>query len=159
MTEIKNISTYEIERGKPTPSKNHSIIQANLIFELMKKYRNQYRMASELNLKMPSGDKVPDIVVYLKSELIYSPGQDEAYVSKKPFGIIEILSHSQNPSELVTRSHSYFADGIKSYWLAIPDLKSIYVFSAPNEYDVFSKKEKLVDGQLGIELDLGEIFK
>ena len=33
------ISDYELERGKPMPSLNHSIIQANAIFELKSHYR------------------------------------------------------------------------------------------------------------------------
>jgi len=30
----REISQYELERNKPMPSLNHSIVQSNLIFEL-----------------------------------------------------------------------------------------------------------------------------
>ena len=32
------LSEYEIERGKPIPSKNHAIVQRNLVFSLHLKY-------------------------------------------------------------------------------------------------------------------------
>lgn len=35
------ISQYELERNKPVPSKNHSIVQGNLIFELKTRYKKR----------------------------------------------------------------------------------------------------------------------
>jgi Uma2 family endonuclease len=88
-----------------------------------------------------------------------TPGDDELRMTNMPLGVVEILSPTQSLTELITKSTEYFKAGVKSYWLALPDLKSIYVFSAPNEYEVFSKEELLMDVQLGIELPLKEIFK
>lgn len=149
------ISTYETERGKPMPSKNHAIVQTRLIVALAK-FEN-YSTLSEISLELPEGEKVPDIGIFTPVEL--TPGEDEIRMSEIPLGVVEILSPTQSLADLIAKSHAYFEQGVKSYWLALPDLKSIYVFSAPNEYEVFSKKEKLVDAQLGIELDLGEIFR
>jgi Uma2 family endonuclease len=60
--------------------------------------------------------------------------------------------------DLIAKSYDYFDSGVQSYWLIIPDLTTIYVFSAPHEFEVFIKKETLVDAKLGIELELGAIF-
>ncbi len=49
------ISDYELERGKPMPSENHSAIQLNIGFELKTKYRNQFRFMSELNIEVGGG--------------------------------------------------------------------------------------------------------
>lgn len=155
MEEVKDISTYETERGKPMPSKNHAIVQTRLLVSLSKFI--DIVAISEVSLKMPIGEKVPDIGIFSHLEL--TPGKDEVRVADIPLGIVEILSPTQNLTDLIIKSHSYFEHGIKSYWLALPDLKTIYVFSAPNEYEVYSKTDKLVDGQLNIELDLGEIFR
>jgi hypothetical protein len=35
---------------------------------------------------------------------------------------------------------------------------SIYIFDKEGNYEVFHQKEKLMDKQLGIELELGNIF-
>ncbi|MFK7947874.1 MAG: Uma2 family endonuclease [Saprospiraceae bacterium] len=148
-------TSYEIERGKPMPSINHSIVQANLIglfFTLYKKYR----VASELNIIFGGVKKVPDVVLYDKME--FRPGQDEINATKPPLCAIEILSPKQHLSELLIKSHLYFENGVKSYWLVVPDLQTIYIFKNINDYEVFHQKERLIDKELGIELELVEIF-
>jgi Uma2 family endonuclease len=151
-------SAYEIERGKPMPSLNHSIIQGNLVFQLKLNYQDRYGILPELNVdvKAPK-DKVPDIAIYPVVEFV--PGQDKIHVEEAPLSVIEILSPTQTISELIKKSAVYFQKGVKSYWLVIPEVRTIYVFNGLDEYEVFSRKEILKDEQLGIEVDLGEIFK
>jgi hypothetical protein len=36
------LSEYEIERGKPMPSKNHAIVQSNLLFHLRLHFGNVF---------------------------------------------------------------------------------------------------------------------
>ena len=79
--------------------------------------------------------------------------------SEAPLVAIEILSPTQSLTELITKSAQYFEDGVKSYWLVLPDLTCIYVFDAPLQYQFFSKHDTLVDEQLKLELDLQEVFK
>ena len=56
-------SEYEIERGKPLPSFNHGIIQANLGAQFMK--NEGYRVVSELTLELDEPPHaVPDLCVY-----------------------------------------------------------------------------------------------
>lgn len=111
----------------------------------------------ELSLKISPKDKVPDLAIYKKLE--FTPGLDEVKVKEMPLGVIEILAPSQSMSELISKSRKYFDAGIKSYWLVLPDVLTVYVYKAPGDFEVFSKKEILKDRQLGIELDLGEVFK
>ncbi len=59
----------------------------------------------------------------------------------------------------MTKRGEYFAAGVQSYWLVLPDLLSVYVFHSPEDYEVFAKQEILTDKILGIELALGEVFK
>lgn len=150
-------SDYELERDKPMPSKNHAIVQTNLVILLGTKYQGKYRALSELSIVVSSKEKVPDIAIY--STLEFTPGEDETRLENAPLGVIEILSPSQSLTELITKSAAYFEAGVLSYWLVLPDLRSIYVFSAPGEYQVFTREDKLEDPRLEVELELGEVFR
>ncbi|MFK7949661.1 MAG: Uma2 family endonuclease [Saprospiraceae bacterium] len=146
---------YEIERGKPMPSKNHAFVQGNLYFHLRSMFE-QFQILPEISLQLSSSEKVPDLAIFDNIE--FTPGNDEIRVKQTPLAVIEILSPKQNLGDLLAKAHIYFENDIKSYWLILPDLKSIYVFKSPQDYVVFLKKELLKDDVLGIELDLGKIF-
>jgi len=150
-------SQYEIERGKPMPSLNHAIVQQNLIFQLMSNHRNQYSILPELNVTVSKKDRVPDIAIYPVVEFV--PEEDTVHMKEAPLGVIEILSPTQDLTELIQKSAEYFKKGVKSYWLVLPSLRSIYVFSEPGEYRNFTYRDILTDEPLGIELDLKEIFR
>ncbi|HMO38747.1 MAG TPA: Uma2 family endonuclease [Saprospiraceae bacterium] len=150
-------SEYEIERGKPAPSRNHAYIQSRIIKLLDRKYADSYEGISELSLLVEGKERVPDILIYKNFE--FRPGNDEVKVSEMPLAVVEILSPKQNLGDLIAKSYLYFEAGVKSYWLVLPDLTTIYIFSAPNEYEAFVKKGILKDAQLDIELNLEDIFK
>ena len=150
-------SAYEIERNKPMPSKNHAIVQTNLVVQFAIKYPNKFRALSESSIMDADKERVPDIGIF--KQLAYTPGNDDIRVSETPIGVIEILSPKQALGDLVTKSVNYFEAGIQSYWLVLPDLKTIFVFDQPDEYEVYSKKQQLVDKVLDIKLELIDIFK
>jgi len=151
-------TSYESNRGKPMPSKNHAIIQKNLLFLLLLEYREIYEVLPELKLE-GSGlvNPVPDLCLF-DTKISFTPGEDEIKVSTVPTGVIEILSPKQNISELISKSKEYFKMGTKSYWLVIPDLRSIYIFDKNNNQIVFTNKEQLHDSVLNIQIDLEKIF-
>ena len=62
-------------------------------------------------------------------------------------------------AELVTKSHLYFDAGISSYWLVLPVLESIYVYSSKGERKVYTYSDTLIDTKLDIELDLMKAFR
>lgn len=150
-------SEYEIERGKPMPSKNHAIVQGNIYFLLRQKYEQRYRFMPEVSIVINEKERIPDIAIYHPMDFI--PGSDEIKLNEVPFAAIEILSPKQILADLIAKSYDYFEAGVKSYWLVLPDLTSIYVFSEPGEYEVFAKKGMLHDAQLDIKLKLEDIFK
>lgn len=152
-------SGYETERNKPMPSVNHSIIQRNLLFQLMIAYRDKFDFLPEIKIARIDAekDKVPDIAI--AKEVKFRPGSDSISLEDIPPGIIEILSPKQHLSDLVTKSELYFKAGVQSYWLVLPDLRSIYVFDQIGEYEVFTYRDKLVDKVLNLELVLADIFK
>lgn len=150
-------SAYELERGKPMPSKNHGIIQGNIYFELRVKYGSQYRPVLEASIDVLGKERIPDVALFQHIE--YTPGADEVRIAETPLAAIEILSPKQNLSDLLIKAQPYFEQGIRSYWLVIPDLKTIYVFSQADEYEVFAKQALLKDETLEIELSLKDVFK
>jgi Uma2 family endonuclease len=152
-TNIK--SDYELQRGKPIPSKNHAFVQTRLIVAFATQFE-QYQVLSELSLELKSSEKVPDLAIFENIEFTYN--QDEIRVSQIPISVIEILSPTQNLTELLVKAHAYFDNGIKSYWLVLPALRSIYVFSSALESEVYTHKDILKDDALGIELELKGIF-
>lgn len=147
-------SDYEIERQKPMPSKQHAIVQMNLGI-CINAYTKKYKLASELSLSLNGWLSVPDICIFTKS---FSFEDEEIHVSTPPLGVIEILSPTQSMNEFVEKAKKYFQNGVKSYWLVIPALKSIHVFKTIQEYEVYQASQTLKDAVLEIELELKEIF-
>lgn len=157
MTTSIALSQYEIERGKPMPDKNHAFVQGNFMFLLRLKYGALFTLLPEINLDLPIRERVPDLAIY--PPMIFAPDQNEIRMREVPLGVVEILSARQDLTELMIKCSEYFSAGVKSYWLALPALCTVYVFYAPNEYEIFSGKDVLKDKVLGIELDLTDIFK
>jgi Uma2 family endonuclease len=80
-------------------------------------------------------------------------------MTEMPLCAIEIISPTQNPIDFLIKRRQYFDAGIQSYWLVLPDPKSVYVYSSPDEFEVYSYREVLKDEVLGIELPLAEVFR
>lgn len=147
-------SDYGIERDKPMPSKHHSFVQANIIGLLKILYKKRFRLGSEISLDLSIRERVPDIGIFPQMPF----GEEEIRMSEPPLGVVEILSPTQSIFELIEKRREYFAAGVKSYWLVFPELRSVYIYSSPEDYDVFAKNGQLQDRVLGIELDLEEVF-
>ncbi|MCU0445790.1 MAG: hypothetical protein MUE85_12830 [Microscillaceae bacterium] len=72
---LEKLSEYEIERGKHIPSKNHSILQNNLIFQLNLKYREKYQILSEIALDLQEWESTPDIAIFPKMPIDFAINQ------------------------------------------------------------------------------------
>jgi Uma2 family endonuclease len=103
------------------------------------------------------GSVEPDIAIYPKTEFDYS--KDEVRVTTPPLCAIEILSPTQSLQELLDKAQEYFNHQVKSCWLVIPRLKNVYVFSDPQNYQIFRTDQTLHDPALGIDLELAQVFK
>lgn len=149
-------SDYETERGKPMPSLNHSAIQSNLIMELAP-WRKKYRIASELSLDLSEWPSVPDLSILPKQPLDLD--NDTIAVAEAPLCVIEIISPTQSLNELTAKARSYFAHGVQSCWIVLPPLGNIYVFTSPNEYQIFKADETLHDPVLEVSFPLQGVFE
>lgn len=156
MEAVIELSEYEQERGKTMPSKNHAILQSNLIVELTIPYRDKYRLLSEVKLNMPPVDTVPDVAIYPLME--FDSLHDETKMDEMPLGAIEIISPSQGDQELVDKISRYFDFGVKSCWLVQPTFRIVTVFSDKTTFKTFIDGE-LYDPVLDIRLDMKRIFR
>lgn len=157
MRKVIEVSQYELERGKPMPSKLHGRVQLKLGTALDNAYGNQFSLFSELSMDLNNWESVPDLCIYPKMELDYS--EDEIQLTEPPLCAIEILSPTQSFQELVSKARKYFTYGVKSCWLVIPALKNVYVFSSPDAYQIFRDNQTLSDPAIGISLELAQVFR
>ena len=156
MQKTIEVSQYELERGKPMPSKLHGYIQIQLGTALQVTYGDRFSLFSELSLKLGTWESVPDICMFPKMVIDYS--EDEIRVTEAPLCAIEIVSPSQSVQDLISKAKQYFSYGVKSCWLVIPGLKNIYVFLSPTQYQMFRDSEMLSDPMIGVSLDLSKVF-
>jgi Uma2 family endonuclease len=155
MEVLEVISDYEIERGKPMPSKQHALVQTRISGEF---YANipKYLALSEISLDLKGKEKVPDLAIYEKAT--FETEGEEIRTIQIPLAVVEILSPTQNINELVEKSKIYFENGIKSYWLVVPVLKSVFIYHEYGNFIDFQHQEILKDEVLGVELDLKMVF-
>jgi len=158
MVAKSDLTQYEIERNKPEPSFNHSILQTNLIIALGA-YKKKYRLASELKFRLPpdNWESVPDIAILSKTTPDFK--KDIIAYPKPPLCAIEILSPTQSLTELTTKVLEYFQYGVKSCWIVLPEFKNIYVYSSPEEYEIFKAIDILTDKNLNLSFSLKEVFE
>ncbi|HFA51362.1 MAG TPA: Uma2 family endonuclease [Bacteroidetes bacterium] len=148
---------YETERNKPMPSKNHGIIQSRLIIALGVSYLDQYEFISEVKLALPGvKPSIPDISIFPKESVDLL--EDEIQMTEPPLTVIEILSPKQSIDDIKNKIFDiYFPAGVRSAWLIIPTLRTVYIFTPDRSYDIFTEG-KLHDPATGIELELDSFF-
>lgn len=151
------ITDYELERGKPMPSQNHSIVQLNLGFELKNRYRDQFRFMSEINVEIAGRVLVPDIGIFEPTPI--DMANDVLVATRLPLTTIEILSPRQALDDLIDKASAYLAAGVRSCWIVMPKLQGVAVFSAPGTYVFFRGAEVLRDAATGVELPLAPLFE
>jgi Uma2 family endonuclease len=150
------LTDYEIERGKPMPSFIHALIQKRLLVLLDNRYGSRFEILSELSLDTPGERTTPDIAICEIQPIDFS--RDEIKRKEPPFATIEILSPTQILQMLIDKTQDYFSFGVKSCWIVIPALQSVYVFTAPNRHEVFTPGEELYDANLDIRVPMDVIF-
>jgi len=151
------LSDYELERGKPIPSKNHSIAQAALIFALKSAYRQEYSILSESSVTLNGDKHTPDVTIFPK--ILIDWERDEISFFEPPLTTIEILSPIQVLENLLDKAEDYFSGGVKSCWIVLPRLKTILVMQANRLKTYFQIGETLTDPATGITLQVSDILR
>jgi Uma2 family endonuclease len=150
----KELSDYELERGKPMPSFIHGITQTNMLVALSQ--HKAFTIGSEITLDLKP-KATPDILIFKKRQVNFQ--RDEKRVSEMPLTVIEILSGTQGMDNFDEKLQRYFDAGIQSVWIVQPFIKTIAVFLPNEEPQVFTKSDELHDPVTNISIKLDEIFK
>ncbi len=152
-----NVSDYEIERGKPMPSKNHNRVQTMIAHILMLHYFDKFDVLTEADLELSTGWTVPDVVIFPK--LVYDWVHDEIKMTELPITTIEILSPKQSIADLIIKAQDkYLAAGVKSSWIVVPPLQQITILYPNGTSETFTKGT-LNDTSTGVEVELSQIFR
>lgn len=148
-------SEYELERGKPMPSRNHGRIELKLGALLYNRYDRQFTIVTEATLSLPEKDATPDLAIYPKRADDWQ--NDELKITEMPLLVVEILSASQRLSEAEEKVMRYHRAGIKTAWLVLPSLRAIVVYRAGQLPKVIASGE-VRDEYTGIAITIEELF-
>ena len=150
-------SIYEIERGKPMPSRNHSALQARLSAIMIVNYDEQYNIYSEPDLELDGWKSVPDLTIYEKEPLFFE--EDIIRLNKPPLCAIEILSAQQGMKGIIDKISIYFEKGVQSCWFVVPYLKQIIIYTSPKNHKTYSDGMTFKDEKLNISFSLKDLFR
>ncbi len=144
--------TYEEERGKPVPSRNHGRVQTNLILEFGP--QQEFSIYSELTLNVAGTNYTPDISVYPHESADFR--HDEAIRADLPLLAVEILSPTQSHQEVVEKAEIYLRNGVKSCWIVTPPLRTVTVLLPDGREEVFHAGVAK-DPASGLSADLAKV--
>ncbi|MFB6098911.1 MAG: Uma2 family endonuclease [Salinibacter sp.] len=150
----KPLSDYERERGKPVPSKLHSVVQTNLT-GLFLQYRPRLQVLSELTLELDDRELTPDLSVYAELEVDFT--HDELRMAEPPLLAVEIASPTQSVQDLVDKIRFLIGHGVQTCWLVQPPLRTITVFTEGMESTTYDQGS-VTDPVTEIEVDVDEVF-
>lgn len=149
------LSEYEVERGKPMPSRNHALVQSYMTVAFMH-YADEFSILPEFSLELDGKPFVPDISVYRR--LHADPLRDEVKGTEPPLLAVEILSPTQPLDDLIQKANAYLEAGVQSCWLVQPSLQTITLF-LPNQAPRTFTEGEVSDPTTGIVIKLEDVFR
>src|SRR2546430_2724016 len=135
---LESPKSYEQERGKPMPSKNHAIVQLNLGSELAK--HKEFRVMSELSLELNGRPLTPDLCVYPRSPADFR--HDSVREAVPLLRVVEIGAPSEDSREVMDKGEAYLQNGVKIWGVVIPPQRAITIYAADGAFKTF------VEGQV-----------
>jgi len=156
----------EIVRDEDMGSLNHSIAQGRISGLLFNDGR--FTVMPELSLDISEIDPnqfgikaknelKPDICLYPNT--VNGRKRDILRMTDKPLLIIEVISPEQAIREILVKFDVYFALGVKSCWLVLPEIKTITVYSQPDVFKNFDYNDtEVVDEVVDIKLQISQVF-
>ena len=150
------LSEYELERGKPVPSRNHSLVQSYMTVALMR-YDDKLSILPEFSLELDGRPFVPDISVFRRLQEVNAL-HDEIKGTEPPLLAVEILSPTQPLDDLVQKTNAYLEAGVQSCWIVQPSLQTITVF-LPGQKPLTHTDGEVNDQATGITVKLEDVFR
>jgi Uma2 family endonuclease len=150
------LSEYTQERGKPMPSRNHSLVQSYMTVAFMH-YEDKLSILPEFSLDLGGKPFVPDISVYQRLQDVDAL-HDEVRGTEPPLLVVEILSPTQPLDELVGKAQDYLEAGVGSCWIVQPSFQTVNVF-LPGEKPKTYTGGEITDPGTGIVVKLEDVFR
>ncbi|MCP4697094.1 MAG: Uma2 family endonuclease [Gammaproteobacteria bacterium] len=135
-------------------SRNHSYVQAKLIVALDK--LGKHLILPELTLDIQGKEPVPDVCLYPEQKVNLFE-KDMLKMQEMPLLAIEILSPHQGIQDILEKFELYFAAGIRSCWLVIPNAKTVVIYASMTQARTFGTNE-VHDKELDLRIPIMEIF-
>ena len=137
-------------------SLNHSRLIHRISMALLP-YEEQYDILPELEFELSAGRLKPDVAILPR--LQYDWEADVIRYPNPPLTAIEIISPTQALDGLIDKiRNGYFPSGVKSAWLVLPALQTIYLF-LPGQPAAVVAAGNLHDPSTGIEVSLDSLFR
>ena len=137
-------------------SLNHS----RLIYRIsmaLSAYEDKYDVLPELEFELAEGRLKPDVAIVPRQHYNYQ--RDVLRVVQPPVTAIEIISPTQSFDALVEKIQAqYLPSGVKSAWLVLPRVASIYLFLPGQPPQAFTTGT-LHDPAAQIDVALADIFR
>ncbi len=137
-------------------SLNHS----RLIYRIsmaLSAYEDKYDVLPELEFELAEGRLKPDVAIVPRQHYNYQ--RDVLRVVQQPVTAIEIISPTQSFDALVEKIQAqYLPSGVKSAWLVLPRVASIYLFLPGQPPQAFTTGT-LHDPAAQIDVALADIFR
>jgi Uma2 family endonuclease len=141
-------------RPKPTASKEHSQVQANIVFNIRQQCGEQFEALPELTARLRETKfYVPDVAVEETGRPIQSryPGPGDPV-----FLCVEIKSPEDRIGKLFSKCEEYHAWGVPHCWIIDPERKIAWEYT-PDDSEPRKVEMALHAGP--IQLTLAEVFR
>jgi len=108
----------------------------------------------------PNQVRIPDLSFLSWDSLSETRLGEHAAPEVAPDLAVEIISRSNTEREMDVKLGEYFTAGARQVWYIYPELRTVHVFTAPEEKRVLTEGDRLDGGDLlpGFELDLRDFF-
>ena len=154
-TQAVEIIETEVQLEETT-SLNHSRLIHRISVALMP-YEGHYDILPKLEFELAAGRLKPDVAILPQQQYNYQ--RDVLRVLQPPVTAIEIISPTQSFDALVEKIQDhYLPSGVKSAWLVLPRVGSIYLF-LPNQPPQVFTTGILHDPAAQVEVALADIFR
>ena len=128
----------------------HSIVQSNVVFRFRQRYPDLC-VWPEIRIRTVSGRcRIPDVSVVLSD-----PGT--AILESPPLIVVEILSASDEMTNVMDKLKEYSAIGVPNIWILDPLKKRAYTYQRNTLEEVLG--DELVSASPDIRFNLAEVFQ
>ena len=144
----------------PSPFFKHS----DAFSEILRQFRNYFhsqeagRAVGEIDVYLPDNSDVlrPDITIILKENYSIIKG----HIHGVPDIVVEVLSEATYRRDLGIKADRYLSNGVKEYWIADPDEKTIALWINQSKKNWEKKGGKTLESTIlsGFILKQEEVF-